>query len=573
MTDHATNAGRGLLRRQAALLGVIGAVLVVAACAEGPRSAPPAPPASATPAASGAAIAEDLGVAGRLSRPPELRRAHRAEARAPAGRADAPCTTLTALKRGGDPVMHGTVPVYFIFSGALWSAFQRQLLQQFVADLSGSPPFLVNTTYADGHGAVDGTLRIAGVTNDNSAVSGKEALDDQDIATILDGAIGPAGFPADESAIYVVFPWHGYHGAEGAMCDDMCGYNGHRQARGKDVKFAVIPNPARCPDACYVQSVRDASGGALQVGPNGDAVADAMINTLFHEISELVTDPDGSSWGVAGTGGRCQNADLCHGQWGAQSTVPPGNAGTAGALYNFSRNGHNYRIQQLFVNQDGEGHGACVSSTDVIYTNTPDFVAGLGGAGEDRIVGENPCRPGYFRRSFDAHAAADSGGHCDTPQWMSDDLTDCRAKFHLGIPAVQHLHCVAHVTGATTPACPPGLSVCGSRCVDLAADATNCGACGNACVAGFGCVQGTCSCPQGQTNCAGQCVSLGSDDRNCGECGRACPSSQACSHGICKGHDGPCTPPKVLCCDTDDGPVCGPPASCSHNPACQHHPR
>jgi len=558
-----TTAGRVL----AACL-VVASVALASACDTSKSSEAPAPSGATSTGPSASAATLVVPASGRAEPPPELKRVH---ARLKASNADDPCVSVTALQRGGDPVMHGPVPVYFIFSGDAWSASRRQLLQQFIGDLSGSPPFLVNTTYADGQGAVDGTLHIAGVTDDRSASAGKSTLNDDDITAILNAAIGSGGFAADESAIYAIFLSQGYSGGQGAMCDGLCGYNDHAGIHGKNVKYTVVPDPGRCPQWCYVQSVSDSAGGVRQVGPNGDAATDAAIDTLFHEVSELVTDPNGNSWGTVVQGQRCQTADICHVSWGAESTVPPGDPRSAGAQYNFSRNGHNYQIQQLFVNQDGEGHGSCVSSTNEIYTNTPDFTAGLGGASEDRIVGANPCRPGYFRLGFDIHMASGSSGHCDTPTWMSDELTDCRAQFHLGVPAVQHLHCVAHVTGATTEMCPAGLTVCASRCVDLSGDTANCGACGNACPAGFSCTQGGCTCPAGDTNCSGHCVNLSSDSGDCGACGRACPAGTICSRGTCSTPSGPCHAPSVLCCYSNGEPICGPPAMCSHTPACKPH--
>ena len=73
---------------------------------------------------------------------------------------------------------------------------------------------------------------------------------------------------------------------------------------------------------------------------------------------------------------------------------------------------------------------------------------------------------------------------------------------------------------------------CGGRCIDVATDPANCGACGTNCGPGQ-CVNGTCVC-QGVniTTCSGQCVNLATDANNCGECGLVCESGE-CVNGAC----------------------------------------
>ncbi len=80
--------------------------------------------------------------------------------------------------------------------------------------------------------------------------------------------------------------------------------------------------------------------------------------------------------------------------------------------------------------------------------------------------------------------------------------------------------------GATTP------DVCGTSCVDLQTNNSNCGTCGHACTSGNTCQAGVCACPTGQTDC-GTCVNLQTSKANCNACGTACPGTQTCSGGVC----------------------------------------
>jgi hypothetical protein len=58
----------------------------------------------------------------------------------------------------------------------------------------------------------------------------------------------------------------------------------------------------------------------------------------------------------------------------------------------------------------------------------------------------------------------------------------------------------------------------------LGNDPKNCGACGNACLPGQGCVLGKCECEDPDLKfCAGQCVDVLSNAGHCGACGNICP--------------------------------------------------
>jgi formylglycine-generating enzyme required for sulfatase activity len=72
-------------------------------------------------------------------------------------------------------------------------------------------------------------------------------------------------------------------------------------------------------------------------------------------------------------------------------------------------------------------------------------------------------------------------------------------------------------------------------------DPKNCGGCGVACAAGFGCQEGVCSCAAADDVCGGVCVDERSDPQNCGGCGQLCIDGQSCQSGAC-GNPPSCAP-------------------------------
>jgi hypothetical protein len=84
-----------------------------------------------------------------------------------------------------------------------------------------------------------------------------------------------------------------------------------------------------------------------------------------------------------------------------------------------------------------------------------------------------------------------------------------------------------------TGTCAAPLLRCGSACVDVRSDPTNCRVCGGTCVNGSICGGGACVCPNGYVVCAGFCVDPSSSATHCGVCGNACPAGQTCTRGRC----------------------------------------
>lgn len=93
----------------------------------------------------------------------------------------------------------------------------------------------------------------------------------------------------------------------------------------------------------------------------------------------------------------------------------------------------------------------------------------------------------------------------------------------------------APATGTSGGACVAPAQSCNGVCVDIQRDATNCGGCGSACLAGQTCQGGTCtvSCVAPQVDCGGLCADPSSNSLHCGGCNQACPSGQICQNSAC----------------------------------------
>ncbi len=108
--------------------------------------------------------------------------------------------------------------------------------------------------------------------------------------------------------------------------------------------------------------------------------------------------------------------------------------------------------------------------------------------------------------------------------------------------------------GSQGAPCGDGSLCCGGTCLDVRADAANCGACGRKCLAGERCLGGSCvsPCVAGLTNCSGACIDVLSDQDHCGACGFACPVGTRCERGACVGtrckDDGQSCQESTACC-------------------------
>jgi hypothetical protein len=227
----------------------------------------------------------------------------------------------------GGPVMTGTPNVHFIWYGNWSGNSATSLLPTEVSGLSGSTYEAINGTYYNGSNVhVSGTMSYAGSTNDS--YSQGTALSDSAIISIVS-----ATNPTDTNGLYFVLTSSDVDETSG-FCTQYCGWHDHTTINGRDIKYAFVGNPDRCPSACEDQTT----------SPNGNAGADGMASIIAHESEEAISDPDLNAWYDSR---GSENADKCAWTFGTESTA------SNGSKYNVTLGGKQFLIQQNWVNASG----------------------------------------------------------------------------------------------------------------------------------------------------------------------------------------------------------------------------
>jgi len=231
----------------------------------------------------------------------------------------------------GGPVLTSGTNVYYIWYGN-WSTGDKTILTDLAQSIGGSSYFNINTTYYNGSNIhVQNKVTYSGARNDS--YSHGTSLSDSAIQSIV-----AAGSPTDTNGVYFVLTSADVNETSG-FCTQYCGWHTRATINGRDIKYAFIGNPARCPSAC--------TNGTPP--PNGSVGADGAASIISHELEEATTDPDLNAW--YDNRGQ-ENADKC--AWTFGSTYSNG-TGTA----NMKLGSRDFLIQQNWVNASG---GFCAKS-------------------------------------------------------------------------------------------------------------------------------------------------------------------------------------------------------------------
>jgi hypothetical protein len=242
--------------------------------------------------------------------------------------------TPTILYHGG-PVMVASTNLYIVYYGSFTSN-QHAILDTFLENLGGSPAFNVNTEYFDASNQhVQNVLNYSPATNSyDDAYSLGTSLSGSFETTILHNAVAAGHLPADINGIYIL-----------TISPDVklpksvwCAFHTHTTAivTGEDIKYTLAADPP--------PNILSSCSGNLATfhdttSPNGDIGMDEVVDSLIHEFSETVTDPDLNAWF---TSNGSEVGDLCNFVYGTTFLAPNGSHA------NHTFGGRDYLAQEIW---------------------------------------------------------------------------------------------------------------------------------------------------------------------------------------------------------------------------------
>jgi Phosphate-induced protein 1 conserved region len=242
--------------------------------------------------------------------------------------------TGNGISYHGGPVMLGTVTAYYIWYGNWSGNTAESILPDFIGHEGGSAYYNINTTYFNGSNQhVSNAIAYGGSTSDN--YSHGTALSDSGVQAVVTSALSKGSLPTSSNAVYFVLTSKDVNETSG-FCTQYCGWHTAATINGKNIKYAFVGNPDRCPSACEEQSASS---------PNNNPGADGMASIIAHEFEESTSDPDLNAW--YDNRGE-ENADKCAWTFGTESTA------SNGSKYNLTlSDGSRWLIQRNWVNASG----------------------------------------------------------------------------------------------------------------------------------------------------------------------------------------------------------------------------
>jgi phosphate-induced protein 1/VCBS repeat protein len=323
----------------------------------------------------------------------------------PADPANAPdWSSVTGVTYQGGMVMTGTPTLHVLYYGAP-SASRRAIVDDFVASVSGTPLANVLTTYADAGGAMPtGSFSVT-----TPAPTGRFAGDHLDVPQFQQ-IIANAG-PVDESGLYVIIGDAATGGittsSRKEFCSGPCGWHNHVSVNGKTTQFAFIGDPAHCRAIDTTPSCQF----KYPTSPNNDPDTDHMINVIWHEIAEAVSDPRGGGY-------QPEVGDLCEGPFVEDTTSRPAAGYVQHDLdYGTNANVHvgarDYLVQPIWQNVGG---GGCVRRLALQHPAAGKYMTGdLDHSGSPDLIFRNSTTNNLSMRSVNPSGVAGPLTHIGSP--------------------------------------------------------------------------------------------------------------------------------------------------------------
>lgn len=280
--------------------------------------------------------------------------------------------SITGVDYHGGSVMTGTPTLHMLYYGTP-SASRKAILDDFASSLSGSPLANVLTTYADASGGTPTGLFSITTPPPTGRFVGN-TLGDAELKSIIQNA-----GPIDETGLYVILG--DSQTAAGSFCSGACGWHNALTIGSKTTQYAFIGDPAQCRAVDPTPSCQFNH----PVSPNGDPDADHMVNVIWHEVAEAVSDPKLSAY-------KPEIGDLCEGSFKEDDASRPaaGNVQldldytSAGGTANVHLGTRDYLVQPIWQNVGGGGcvrrvslnrpAAGAVMTGDLNHTGSPDLI-------------------------------------------------------------------------------------------------------------------------------------------------------------------------------------------------------
>lgn len=309
-------------------------------------------------------------------------------------------SSITGVDYKGGSVMTGTPTLHILYYGTP-SAARKTILDDFLGSLGGSPLANVLTTYVDAGGAAPTGLFTIMTPPPTGRFVGDQ-LDDAEFKSIIQNA-----GTVDPDGLYIIIA--DSHVASKSFCSGACGWHNWLTIGAKTTQYAFIGDPGQCRAVDPTPSCQ-----FKYTSPNGDADADQMVNVLWHEIAEAVSDPKLNAY-------KPEIGDLCEGSFKEDDVSRPavGNVQldldytSAGGTANVHIGTRDYLLQPIWQNVGG---GGCVRRLSLNRPAADPIMTGdLDHTGSPDLIFRNSSTNNIAVRSVDPSGNAGALTHVGSP--------------------------------------------------------------------------------------------------------------------------------------------------------------